>query len=77
MWVFSGSGILICVGVDFGSVGGSGMVGLWVGVGGGGMVGVGLKAHLLRLATLNFEAIPCTKTHFDAGSVEFGFGFGF
>ena len=47
-----GSGILICVGVGFGLVGG------------GGMVGVVLKAHLLRLATLNFEAIHCTKTHF-------------
>ena len=39
-------------------MGGSGLVG------GGGMVGVGLKAHLLKLATLNFEAIPYTKTHF-------------
>ena len=31
--VVVGNGILICVGVGFGSVGGSGMVGLWVGVG--------------------------------------------
>ena len=39
--VVVGSGILICVGVDFGSVGG------------GGMVGVGLKALLSH--ALNFE----------------------
>ena len=52
MWylVVVGSGILICVGVGFGSVGG------------GGMVEVGLKVHLSH--TLNFEAIPCSKTYF-------------
>ena len=44
------NGILICVGVGFGSVGG------------GGMVEVGLKVHLSH--TLNFEAIPCSKTYF-------------
>ena len=44
------NGILICVGVGFGSMGGSGMV------------EVGLKVHLSH--TLNFEAIPCTKTYF-------------
>ena len=44
------SGIFICVGVSFGSVGGCSMV------------GVGLKAHLSH--ALNFEAIPYTKTYF-------------
>ena len=44
------NGILICEGVGFGLVGG------------GGMVEVSLKVHLSH--TLNFEAIPCSKTYF-------------
>nr|POF11052.1 hypothetical protein CFP56_13568 [Quercus suber] len=80
--VVVGSEILICVGVGFGPGGGSGMVGLWVGV--GQWVAAAWWEWILKLifSSLQLRTLKqflaqglISGGGFYGGGVEFGFGF--